>query len=1147
MSVKSLAHYVQPRRRYARSINLERDGGNPETLTGYVLTERATTTLEKILHSFGHKRRHRAWTITGVYGTGKSAFAHFLSSLFRPHDTAIHQEAMQIARSHFAPDSEPIRILEKLPQQGCVIAIATGQQEPISLSILRALISGVESFFEDYREHELHRDLVDLRYEFKYGKGEVKQNKILRSIQTLLEEAQSNVFIIIDELGKNLEYVSQHQGIADLYLLQQIAELKTEGKHQVYSLVLLHQSFGGYSDRLSAQDQNEWIKVQGRFEDIVFRDVPSQMTRLIAQVLDGGQDEKIQIAVNAWAQDWDEQLCEPLASIDLTRQTISQCYPLHPLTALVLPILCLRYAQNDRSLFTFLTSDEPFGLMQFLTDEMVEDDHLPTLKLDQLYDYFVESVTGLTSRFNLQRWVEIRSLIEDACNQPPETVKILKTIGILNLITTTGPLRATPELVTLALCDQGHRDREPWQTAVTTIQKRGLVTHRRQLNELRLWEGSDFNVDQAVDEQRDQVRSPLADLLAHVHPLKPYVAQRHYTQTGTLRYFEQRYGDGRLDLAALTCGQASDDGLILYWLDPTVPRSKPQQTQDGKPLVFVQVGELDRVRSHAQELLALQRIQRTATELQRDGVARREIAYRIRTAAGLLAAAIAQSLSWQTGVAQCWSGGKRVKVVRSRQFQTLISNLCDATYPQGLRLDNELINRRELTTQGSKARRVLMAAMLTQGEMPRLGFEGYGPEVAVYGSVLAQTGIHRAGAAGWEFGAPQAGSGVEPVWAFIEEFCQGAQTAQRNLGELYEGLARPPYGVKAGVIPVLIAAVLLAHQDDVGVYMEGTFIPVLGVEHFELLVKDPARFAVKFFEIVGVRSRIFQELESMLRSAKAQAATTRNPTLISVVAPLYQFVQKLPRYTRHTGQLSPAARGVLRALAQTVEPDTLLFEALPMACGLEPIRPTAVDDPMVAVRFRESLTLVLRELNMAYDLLLAQCQERLCTAFGVQRGQDLRGVLRSRGVHLVGHCSDRLLNAVVRAMVDDVLDDRPWLESVMMTLVDKPAAAWTDGTVNEFERMVADVARRFRNLEALQGSMGEMSDNRDRMARLLTVTQPNGEEVHRLVWAAPEEREQVAGLIAQVLASQILRDNPQLRQVLAAQLTEHVLAETAPF
>lgn len=145
---------------------------------------------------------------------------------------------------------------------------------------------------------------------------------------------------------------------------------------------------------------------------------------------------------------------------DISPELLAAAYPLHPITALVLPILCTRYAQNDRSLFTFLTSSEPYALRSHLDEFCLEKDgiptfYIPTLKLDRVYDYFIEAAgIGLASRPQLQKWVEIQTLVSDARNSDLESLKLLKTVGILNLVTSTGGLRASRDLVMWAMCDQ---------------------------------------------------------------------------------------------------------------------------------------------------------------------------------------------------------------------------------------------------------------------------------------------------------------------------------------------------------------------------------------------------------------------------------------------------------------------------------------------------------------------------------------------------------------------------------------------------------------------------------------------------------------------------------------------------------------------
>lgn len=387
------------------------------------------------------------------------------------------------------------------------------------------------------------------------------------------------------------------------------------------------------------------------------------------------------------------------------------------------------------------------------------------------------------------------------------------------------------------------------------------------------------------------------------------------------------------------------------------------------------------------------------------------------------------------------------------------------------------------------------------------------------------------------------------VWQAIAQFCLEATDQSRGLHQLYAHLQAPPYGVKPGVIPVLLAAVLLHYLDEVSIYKDGTFIPILGEEHFELLVKDPARFSVKHIEVVGLRSQVFRELEAILRTSPAKGQTgSRNLTVLSVVKPLVSFVRKLPAYTLKTKRISPAAQAVIQTLLQTQEPDTLLFTALPQACGLKPIVIGSAEDGATARIFRETLVQLLREIHTAYETLLTHAELLLYTAFGLRSSRDqLRQDLQFRARYLLGSCAESSLDRFVRAAANETAEPRPWLEALLMIVADKPAEVWEDKDFTLFEVKLGDLARRFKNLEALQkevaaGGQGGFE------ARRITVTRPNGEEIHQMVWMDHEQQAKVDPLIEKILAecgdcATSAQEVRQLQQALLARLTERVLGE----
>ncbi|PMB28543.1 hypothetical protein CEN47_13845, partial [Fischerella thermalis CCMEE 5319] len=746
MTNRKLSHYFSLQRRYSRSINLERDLDSVEALEGYVLTKRAIDSLGRILTNFNSDQGNRAWTLTSVYGTGKSAFAHYLISLVANSQNRMHIKALSIAEEKLGRDSHIYQLIQdKINPKGLIRAVATGQREPISHTIIRALLTGVDRFWTASQKNKInvvHR-LVDLEAEIHDG-GKVDSKEIPNLVLEVAKESKSGVFLVIDELGKNLEYAAHTQGSEDLYVLQQLAELPKDSKTPIYILGILHQAFAEYSQRLATVQRNEWAKIQGRFEDIPFTESSGQMMGLIGQAIDSSAAENISCAINSYSEEWWQYLESTIVDEEVTEQVIKEVYPLHPLSALVLPTLCQRYAQNDRSLFTFLTSSEPLSFRNFLEEATVKNDILPSLKLERVYDYFIEAAgMGLASRPNLQRWVEIQDLINDAKRLEEDSLKVLKTIGILNLITVTGSIRATRTLVSLAMCDSPSetlRERPSaeqinyWQQIIDQLLKQNLITHRRQLDELRIWQGSDFNVDSELSTYIEQERCTHVKLLSLHRPLKPLVAQRHSYQTGTLRYFERHYLDNSQDLHQLRCSSVDADGFIGYWVDDEIPSSVPSTTSDGKPLVIVSAANLDILQIRTLEFVALTNIKKNAKELQTDGVARKEVNYRAKEAEELLDETLNQSFN--IGVnQQCWIQGQIETLNNITDFNSKLSDICDRVYHRSVILWNELINRRDLTSQGAKARRELIQAMLEHQHEEKLGLEGYGPEVSMYYSL----------------------------------------------------------------------------------------------------------------------------------------------------------------------------------------------------------------------------------------------------------------------------------------------------------------------------------------------------------------------------------------------------------------------------
>jgi hypothetical protein len=110
-----------------------------------------------------------------------------------------------------------------------------------------------------------------------------------------------------------------------------------------------------------------------------------------------------------------------------------------------------------------------------------------------------------------------------------------------------------------------------------------------------------------------------------------------------------------------------------------------------------------------------------------------------------------------------------------------------------------------------------------------------------------------------------------------------------------------------------------------------------------------------------------------------------------------------------------------------------------------------------------------------------------------------------------------------------------------MIVADKPAESWSDEDVINFELKLGDLARRFKNLEAIQKDMVVTSHVGFKACRV-TLTHPDGSEVHRMLWFDRTIEDAADRIVDRILAED-LQSNDLLKQAVIAKLNEKGLAD----
>jgi hypothetical protein len=1139
---KPLSDLVRIRHHFVRSVSLERDFTAKEMDSGYIPAGRALELVGRVVRGLGTDSAARALSITGPYGSGKSSFALFLDSLLGPTKDRVRQQAhraLQEADPALAEQLGSCKERLGAGRGGFIRAIATAEREPVSLTVLRALRVGSQRYWTQAAVPEpIARSLRTLETKVLAG-GHPTGKDLLGVAEEMSRHAP--VLLVLDEFGKSLEYWADSSGRGDLFLLQQLAERAADPKRApLVLLTLQHLAFEEYTTAASEAARKELVKVQGRFEDVPFVDNPAVAARMIAQCL-GASDRDTQALATLKRYGLDAHRAAERVGIagvlDATPDLLAGCYPLHPMTLVLLPQLASGYAQSNRTLFSFVASREPGTLRRYIEEESFDGRRLPILTPDRLYDYFMDSMsTVVASSAGASRWMELERRVREASGLPAFELRCLKVIALLNLVGSGGVLRASRRLISFALQTEIGAKESGGQldSCLTDLERRGFIVHRTVSDEFRIWQGSDFDIQAAARQARKglAVEAP-SRLVKRLAALAPIVAARHSQEVGMLRHFQRLVADAE-DVSSPI--ELDADGCVVYLLDESDEVIRERLKEWGRPVVVVSTPDRERVLESAREAAALDAVL-SMPELSTDWVARREVQERAAIAAAAFRDVMTEAFDAKREDVEWTLLNPRRRVRPTHGLSRALSDVCDQVYSDSPELHNEMIARTELTSQGAKARRELIEAMITRPSEPRLGLEGYGPERAIYEGLLAHTGLHRGRVGGSiGFGPPSKSSSFTGLWKAINETLDLAQDQAVTAAEVGQILSEPPFGLKAGAYPVVLAAVLLWRAEDVAVYQDGTYAPALTADLMERLVKTPERFGFRCFVVRGARHQLVEALAST-PGLSTPRYKQRNATILSVTVPLLDVARSLAPYAQRTSTVSSAAAAVRGELLSAREPDHLLFVALPAALGLELTDrslPKSAVDSYVA-----SLSDAVDELSGAYAHLLSRIRDALRYHLRVPEGMEIRGDLSARASRLAGQILDQRLRSFLTMAADGTLDDEDWVEALAMNLAQKPPTQWTDEDEALFASTLKEIGGTFGRVEALH------FEHRDATAegfeaKRIAITAPDGIEVSRVVWINEGGSRQLGALVTQAIADAEARVGRGGGEALLALLAEHL-------
>jgi len=1134
LTTNRIADVFDISKRFLRSTHLERDFADSSALRGYVVTPPTQEGFERILQGLSPKSAQRAWRVTGDYGTGKSSFALALAHLMYEEGRGLPQDVRKCVDFRSLGVKRP----NLLP------VLVTGTRAPLGESLCIALARSLEEQCKRGKPPQVISRLRSANLGKKSGPQDGSAEiSLLEEASRYLRDSDKadGIVIILDELGKFLEFAALHPDQQDIYLLQMLAEAASRsGDTPIFVVGLLHQGFHAYSEQLSLATQKEWEKVAGRFEEILFNQPLEQIASLVANALNVRRDRLPRGAMGRLEEEMSKVVGLGWYGVDAVKHRLlsiaPELFPLHPTVIPVLVKLFGRFGQNERSLYSFLLSSEPYALQSF-AEQPPKSDSL--YRLHNLYD-FARAAFGhrLAIQTFRSHWNQIESVVESFPRDQAAELQILKTVAILNLIDSP-QLLASDDAIAIAVDASSENTAAKIKRSLKSLQRdKAVLYYRGAAGGYCLWPHTSVNLERAYQDARDAVPVPqqIGPLIREKLETRPLVARRHYIETGNLRHFDVQFV-AAADLEDTIAEKTDADGQVVVSLCETeADRRKAVEFATSKAMT-IRKAVLTAVPQPLQGLASLvAEVQRwewvlaSVPELNHDNYALEEVTRQLTAARQVLAKRLQSYIGLrqftETLGLKWFYRGQPLELGTGRALLEKLSSVCDKLYPSAPIIQNELINRHELSSAAAAARLRLIERLLRQSAEPFLGMDPdtKPPEMSMYLSVLQEARLHQNGPEGWAALVPEKDDDtcrVRPVLLHMQNVLEASKGRRVRVTDLFVEMKSQPYGVREGLCPLLLAVFAVIHEQDVAFYDQGSFMKQVTGQDFHRVIKAPENFEVQYCRIAGVRTVVFEQLFRVLNPDKKP----KSIDLLDVVRPLCVFAAQLPDFAKKTNRVSKMASQVRDALLRAEEPATLLFQTLPDACGCEHFEADAAPSQQKVKRFVDRLRETIDELRAAYPQLLQKMKDEIRTCFNLPGNiGTFRADLAQSANRVLSSVKEPRLKAFCLRLADQGLEDDPWVEAVGSFLCSKPPSKWIDLDLSQFEDELHRCARQYFRVESALFDQG--SETAGLHAMRVSITCQDGSEVDKVIRLSTAELDKVNTLELQIRS--LLNDESRL-------------------
>lgn len=686
------------------------------------------------------------------------------------------------------------------------------------------LINGLENY-DSKSEKEFNIVFRAMTYgaEFVSEAGNMIDNITLAN--TVIAENYRGIIFVFDEFGRYIEDTGENIKVKDV---QDLAEFCDHSDFDDYLILVSHKQLSLYTDKMKKSISDEWKKIEGRFKSTSINIKYDQCLSLIPHIIPKTKEW------NNFKRRYQEQLNELYTQaydfkgflLPPENDGINPFeggFPLHPITLYALDRLSKRVAQNERTFFTYLASDEDYSVFSQLEKMDLKEFHF--IGLDAIYDYFEENVCSYRSGDAKEVYKKYQVAINKLGSNSEKSleIRVLKAMAVIYIINDSGTLAPDTE----TLINVIDADKHLVRNAIAELERKKIIKFMRQYGYYDFLDSSIYDLDSMIDERLSFITDEAAVSILNEEfsdfVIYPYDYNWHYHMN---RIFLPIFAL-KADLTKKTLMRFLPkyyDGMIAFVLDKKFEISDylNEENLPDRAILVINQNE-EEILYEVKRYVAIKYYYSIRDELKKDDpTVEKELELYLNEQKSVLRDVIASWRNIETDGIAIVSKGQEYVARSDKDISEIASTIMMNSFPRTIIVNNDLVNKNTVSGAIRLARSKALSYIMNNKDNMLKDCSLLSPEHSIIRSVLSKNGLFDGeDNIGVLNTLPNGKIAGHYVSKEIDKYIRKCTNGQTSIKELYDVLKKAPYGLRDGYISVLLSYQLRDYE-NISIYFHGS-------------------------------------------------------------------------------------------------------------------------------------------------------------------------------------------------------------------------------------------------------------------------------------------------------------------------------------